>query len=82
MEEYGGYRHNIHHHSATLVLLFFTLHLIKRNDLRHIKQLETMNDIANRNPLTGVNNHRAFILSERRILASLAENPLHRYKQI
>ena len=65
--------------SATLVLLFFTLHLIKRNDLRHKKQLETMNDIASRDPLTGVNNHRAFILSERRILSSLAENPLHRY---
>ena len=65
--------------SAILLLLFATLYLIKRNDAKHKKQLETMNNIANRDPLTGVFNHRSYILNERRLYSLVTADPNYKY---
>ena len=65
--------------AVTLVLLFYTLDLVRRKDKKHQEQLATMSVIVNKDPLTGVNNHRAYIINERRILAEVAHNPSYAY---
>ena len=65
--------------AITLLLLFVTLYLIKEKERRHKRQLDTMIDVANKDPLTGVNNHRAYINNEKRLTAELSNNPEHKY---
>ena len=65
--------------SLTLMLLFITLHLVKNNAVRRKKQLDTMSDIANKDPLTAVNNHRAFVNNERRLTTTMHEDPNYKY---
>ena len=65
--------------SATLIILFFTLHTVKENEKRHKMQLEKVSDIANTDPLTGVKNHRAYITNEKRILAATNEDHGYEY---
>lgn len=65
--------------SATLLILFFTLHFIKEHEKRHKMRLDEINDIANKDPLTGVKNHRAFITNEKRITMALHNDPNYEY---
>ena len=55
--------------TVTLILLFITLYFIKENGKKHKKQLELISDMANKDPLTGVKNQRAYIENEKRILS-------------
>ena len=65
--------------SMTLLILFLVLYFMKENEKKHKKQLETITVAANRDALTGVYNHRAYISKERRILAEVAKNPNYQY---
>ena len=60
--------------SLTLLILFLTLYFVKENERKHKQQLDKVSVIANRDALTGVGNHRAYISNERRIIAKLAED--------
>ena len=65
--------------SMTLLLLFLTLYLIKENQKKYKMSAEKASDAANRDDLTGVKNHRAYILHERKILGEVAHNPTYAY---
>lgn len=65
--------------SVTLVILFVILHLMKENEKKHKMQLEKISDIANKDPLTGVNNHRAYIENEKRLLLAANYDPNYAY---
>ena len=45
----------------------------------HKRQLDSISDIVNTDPLTGVNNHRAYIANEKRLLTVTGADPDYRY---
>lgn len=65
--------------SLTLLVLFYTLHLIKNKEKSHQKQIKKMNEMMNHDPLTGMFNHRCFINNERRIVSLTLEDPNYRF---
>ncbi|MBO4384113.1 MAG: amino acid permease [Clostridia bacterium] len=65
--------------SLTFIILFAILYLIKEKEKRHKKQLEKISDMANKDPLTGVNNHRAYIANEKRLTSVAASDPGYKY---
>ena len=65
--------------SVTLLLLFAILRFVKAHEKRHKQQLEKISDLANRDPLTGVKSQRAYIESEKRILAQMQADEDYRY---
>lgn len=65
--------------SITLFFLFLTLYFIKENEKKHKQQLDSVSTIVNKDDLTGVNNHRAFIATERRIISASQDDQNYQY---
>ena len=61
--------------TLTLVILFLALYFIKENERKYKRSLESVSEVANKDALTGVGNHHAYIDNEKRILAKMKDTP-------
>ena len=65
--------------SLMLIILFITLYFVKENEKKYRLHAEKLSDVANRDALTGVQNHRAYIMAERRILGLVSNDSTYQY---
>ena len=65
--------------SVTLLLLFTTLYFVKENEKKHKQQLESISNLVNRDPLTGIQNHRAYNADRKRLHAAENADPEFAY---